>query len=133
MSFLMIVNIVKSLLIVLCLGEIDMRKETLERHLTRGKRQNILWRVLCAAAVPGRRNRRCTPCFRNGQTLALVGSVGLAMTRSLRKCPNPLTSFVLPLILAYPRFLKSDALPSTYKLSYARNLDFQLLDERGTS
>ena len=51
MSFLIIVNIVKSLLIVLCLGEIDTRKETLERHLTRGNGKTLYGgcraRLLC--------------------------------------------------------------------------------------
>ena len=37
MSSLRTVHIVKSLLMMLCLGKIDTRRETLEPHLTRGE------------------------------------------------------------------------------------------------
>lgn len=123
-----------SLLITYYLDEIDTREETLVSALAMLKRQSTSWRALCVAAVLVRRNYPCTPHFRNGQTLAQVGSDGLIMTRSLQRCRNLSIMFVLrALICSFSSYSGSDDSTSTYNQIYAKSSNFQLLDELGTS
>jgi hypothetical protein len=75
-----------------------------------------------------------TPCFRSGQTLALVGSGGLATIRFLLTCRNLFILFV-PRASICPSSptARSDGLTNTYKPSYGRSSTFQLHGELGTS
>ncbi len=90
--------------------------------------------MLCATAVSIRRNRLCTSCFRNEQTLTSIESDDLTTKRFLLTCRNLFILFILQAsIYSFFSFAMSDDLTSTYKSSYARSSSFQLLDELDTS
>ena len=105
------------------------KKKFWSRHRTTEKRLNISWSVSCAAAVPKKKSRSCTFCFRNEQTSTSIENLDPRTIRFFLKYSNSFILFVSLSTLVLFSFARFNDLVSTYKLNCERNSNFSSFDE----